>query len=187
MKKQYLYTTERLGMRTWLDSDLEPMALLNQDSDVMEYFPIKPDRSQSKSFIERMQKMYAEKGYCYFAVDALDDNKFIGFIGIAYQDYDVSFAPFTDIGWRLQSSAWGQGFATEGARATLQYAFVDLRLTEIYALASEQNKKSEKVMQKIGMKKLDSFDHPKLLSYPDIKRCCLYRISSDHYKAELKK
>jgi RimJ/RimL family protein N-acetyltransferase len=187
MTKQYLFTSSRLGMRAWSLSDLDSMAAINQNKEVMEFFPYMPDRIQSMEFIERMQKMFAEKKYCYFATDTLVDGKFIGFIGIAYQDYNVPFAPFTDIGWRLHKSAWGNGYATEGAIASLDYAFNSIGLPEIYSLASEQNVKSEKVMQKIGMIKQDNFEHPKLIDYPDLKKCCLYRIQRKDYISDSKK
>ena len=70
-----------------------------------------------------MKLMFAEYGFCYFAVDELSNYEFIGFIGLSHQDYDVEFTPFIDIGWRLDKNYWGKGFATEGAKRCLAYGF----------------------------------------------------------------
>lgn len=61
----------------------------------------------------------------------METGELIGFIGLAYQTYESDFTPATDIGWRLKSSAWGKGYATEGAKRCLQYAFEDLKLEKV--------------------------------------------------------
>jgi RimJ/RimL family protein N-acetyltransferase len=152
------------------------MAAINADADVMEFFPAIATPEQTQEFIERMQNMLATKGYCYFAVDRLEDGIFIGFIGLGYQDYDASFTPCTDIGWRLNKNFWHLGYATEGAERCLQYAFEDLNLNNIKAIAPQINKKSIYVMQKIGMKKQLDFIHPKLLDDERLKHCVCYEI-----------
>ena len=74
MPDKYLFTSERLGFRNWIDSD----------PDVMKFFPAPATKKQTIEFIDRMKLMYIEKGYCYFAVDELKDESFIGFY---YQTY----------------------------------------------------------------------------------------------------
>jgi len=174
-EKKYTILTPRLGIRNWQDSDLDPMSALNQDEKVMEFFPATPTRDQTENFIRRMQTQFEKTGYCYYAVDRLDTGEFIGFIGLMYQDYESIFTPAVDIGWRLNQASWGNGFATEGAKACLAYGFETLGLQEIYSVASVTNTKSERVMQKIGMEKIDTFDHPKLLEVETLKTCVLYR------------
>ncbi len=78
-----------------------------------------------------MKDSYDVKGYCYFAVDNLENNEFIGFIGFAYQNYETDFTPNVDIGWRLKSSACNKGFASEGAKRSLEYGFNNLGLIKI--------------------------------------------------------
>lgn len=173
--KKYTIITPRLGLRNWQESDITPMSLLNQDKKVMEFFPATPTLEQTENFIRRMQAQFEKTGYCYYAVDRLDTGNFIGFIGMMYQDYESTFTPAVDIGWRLNQAAWGNGFATEGAKACLTYGFETLELEEIYSVASVINIKSERVMQKIGMEKIDTFDHPKLLKVEHLKTCVLYR------------
>ena len=114
-------------------------------------------------------------GYCYSAVELKKTNSFVGFIGLKNQDYGEGFEPFIDIGWRLAPSAWGRGLATEGAMAVLNYAFNNLGILNLYSVATKGNLPSIKVMKKIGMHFVKSFDHPKLSDFDDLKRCVMYK------------
>jgi len=174
--QKYIIKTERLGLRNWNDNDLSEMTALNQDEQVMEFFPSTQDESKTRGFIKRMQVHQAEHGYCYFAADRLDTGKFIGFIGMCRQDYLTDRPAFTDIGWRLKQAAWGKGFATEGAKACLAFAFEKLNLERVYSVCSLINVKSENVMQKIGMHKEMEFKHPVLGNFPDLELCAFYVI-----------
>ncbi|GAA3515992.1 GNAT family N-acetyltransferase [Aquimarina addita] len=174
----YLFTSQRLGFRNWAIDDLNEFSKINNDDDVMEFFPFKPSREESKAFILRMQKHYEAKKFCYFAVDHLKTKKFIGFIGLCSQSYITELSPFVDIGWRLKKSIWNRGFATEGARACLDYGFNKIGLQTIYSVASEINVKSELIMKKIGMHKIKNFKHPKLNTYPALESCVFYKISN---------
>lgn len=172
--KSYLFTSDRLGFRNWMPEDLPGMAAINANPDVMEYFPTIQDSTQTKEFIDRMQQQLAEKGYCYFAVDKLVDGAFIGFVGLSWQTYTADFTPCVDIGWRLKKEEWNQGFATEGAKRCLTYAFNDLGLETIYAVAPKVNVKSEHIMQTIGMQKVTEFQHPLLENDVRLRECVLY-------------
>lgn len=172
----YLFTSERLGFRAWQASDINAMQEINSDACVMEFFPALQTIEQTAAFIDRMNRQLAEKDFCYFAVDILATNEFIGFIGLSEQHYPADFTPCVDIGWRLKSSAWGQGFATEGANRCLQYAFEQLSIKEVYAIAPKVNLKSERIMQKIGMVKQYEFEHPLLMNAERLRTCVLYRV-----------
>ena len=122
MNKTYLFTSNRLGFREWAVDDIDAMATINADPAVMEFFPSVKTYQQTKEFIERMQEHMRLRGFCYFAVDTLDDNRLIGFIGMAEQTFESNFTPFIDIGWRLARETWGKGYATEGANRCIEYA-----------------------------------------------------------------
>lgn len=173
----YVFTSERLGFRNWQDTDIEPMAAINADPEVMRYFPALQDQDQTKAFIGRMQDMYADKGFCYFAVDLLESSEFIGFIGLSIPKYDAHFTPCIDIGWRLAKRFWRKGYATEGARACLKYGFETLQLNEIVATCPAINTPSENVMIKAGMTFSGLFLHPLLGNAPHLQQCKLYKIS----------
>ena len=96
---------------------------------------------------------------------------------MAYQDFESEFTPNVDIGWRLKKTAWGKGYATEGAKKCLEIAFNELKLNKIIATCPLLNKNSEKIMKKIGMYKVGEFKHSKLTAYPEIQTCLLYEIT----------
>lgn len=172
----YLFTSERLGFRAWQAPDMDAMQEINSDARVMEFFPALLTKEQTAAFIERMNRQLAEKGFCYFAVDILATNEFIGFIGLSEQHYPADFTPCIDIGWRLKSRVWNQGFATEGAKRCLEYAFEQLSIKEeVYAIAPKINLKSERIMQKIAMVKQYEFEHPLLVNEERLRTCVLYR------------
>jgi RimJ/RimL family protein N-acetyltransferase len=162
LNHQYLFTSERLGFRNWQAADLEPMTAINTDPEVMAYFPAPYDREQTAAFISRMQQLYTDKGYCYFAVEILNEHRFIGFTGLAWQTYEAPFTPCVDIGWRLRRTAWGHGYAAEGAARCLQYAFKELQIGEVNAVAPLANTRSVRVMKQIGMNPLLHFKHKAL-------------------------
>lgn len=176
MKNNYLFTSERLGFRNWSETDLDEFALMNANPKVMEHFPATLTRSETEAFIQRLIKHFTERGYTYFATEIIETGELIGFIGLAYQDYESPYTPATDIGWRLKPSAWGRGYATEGARRCLDFAFGELQLEKVFAICTVGNAASENVMKKIRMKKMGTFNHPKLKVYPDYERCVCYQL-----------
>ena len=93
MSDKYLFTSERLGLRNWIESDVDKMIEISSGPGVMEFFPSIATKIQTIEFIDRMKLMYIEKGYCYFAVDQLKDESFIGFIGLCYQTYESKVTP----------------------------------------------------------------------------------------------
>lgn len=176
MEDNYIFKSERLGFRNWKHTDIDEMFLINSDKDVMEFFPTFPTKEQTAQFIERMNNQFLDSKFCYFAVDKLENQEFIGFIGLSKQTYDAKFTPCVDIGWRIKSSEWNNGFATEGAKRCLDYAFNDLGIEKVYSVAPKINSKSEHIMTKIGMKKLYEFNHS-LLSNDERLKCCVLYIS----------
>ena len=172
----YLFTSARLGFRNWKTSDLIPLQTLNQDPLVMEFFPAIKTLEESAIFLKRMQEDFAARGYCFFAVDQLDTGNFIGFIGLSQHTYLEELGPIVEIGWRLQQSSWNQGLATEGAQACLKYGFEQLQLSTIYAVTPLINKKSQRVMQKIGMQWVQEFNEEALHNAPHLNPCVLYKI-----------
>lgn len=174
---RYLFKSERLGFRNWLKKDIKLMAEINSDLEVMKFFPNLLSRKQTIQFIERMKAQLKEKRFCYFAVDKLENSEFIGFIGLSEQTFAADFTPCIDIGWRLKRQEWFKGFATEGAKKCIEYAFKQLELETIYAIAPKINVRSVQVMKKIGMKKVKTFEHPKLAGNEQLQECVLYELN----------
>lgn len=172
----HLFTSARLGFRTWSLDDVDHFAALNADPEVMKHFPAPLTREETIDFIHRLMAHQEKWGYCYFAVEVLESDEFIGFIGLARQEYESAFTPATDIGWRLKRAAWGKGYATEGAKRCLEWAFDELNEQQIISTCTLANTPSENVMRKIGMTKKGEFNHPKLVDYPEYERCLWYEI-----------
>lgn len=178
MQKKHLFSSERPGFRSWLKEDLDEFAELNADPQVMEHFPSTLSREETADFIDCLIAHFDRHGYSYFAVEVIDTGELIGFIGLAYQNYGVSFLPATDIGWRLKQTAWGKGYATEGAKRCIEFAFQELKLKRVVSTCTLSNQNSENVMRKIGLTKMGEFDHPRLASSPGHERCVWYEVKN---------
>ncbi|MEM1283462.1 MAG: GNAT family N-acetyltransferase [Chlamydiota bacterium] len=174
--------TKRLFLRQWTDDDLMQFAVMNADPEVMEYFPALLSTEESNKLAERIRTELQEKEYGFWAVEIQEGASFIGFIGLHRANFDAPFCPCVEIGWRLTKEQWGKGYATEGAKAALDYAFSNLQLPEVLSFTAEVNKRSQKVMKKIGMKHDPSgnFDHPMVPDALPIKPHVLYRLKNPH-------
>jgi RimJ/RimL family protein N-acetyltransferase len=178
--------TERLLLRAWRESDQQPFAAMNADPIVMEHFPSMPTRAESDAGIARIEAHFARHGFGLWAVEAPGVADFVGFIGLSVPAFDAPFMPAVEIGWRLARDYWGRGFATEGARAALQFGFVDAGLSEIVSFTVPANVRSRRVMDRLGMTHdpADDFDHPKIEAGHPLRRHVLYRISSSAFLGE---
>ncbi len=172
----FIIKTPRLGLRPWTLDDLDVMSQINADERVMEYFPSTQSTDVTRKFIEIQQLSQEELGYCFFAVQAINSQDFIGFIGIKQFNFKVDFAPGVEIGWRLGFDHWGKGYATEGAKAVLKFAFEEKNIPEIWSFTTLTNQRSEGVMRKIGMTKTGTFEHPKVEEGSPLRPHVLYHI-----------
>lgn len=168
--------TPRLILRTWKDSDLKIFQEMNSNPIVMEFFLNKLSFDETSLFFERIQKEFTEKNYGLYAVELKATNEFIGFTGFHYTNMDTDFCPCVEIGWRYTNRAWGNGYATEAAKACLEYAKENMNLKEVYSFTSVPNKRSENVMRKIGMLKIKSFAHPLVPDEHPLKEHVLYKL-----------
>ncbi len=173
---QIFIETPRLILRKWQDTDLEPYCQLNMDEDVMEFFPSTSTHEDSLAQVERVSTHINQFGYGFFAVERKDNQQFIGFTGLSHPRFEADFTPCVEIGWRLSKANWGQGFATEAAKACLQFGFNIPGIDEIYSFTSVHNKRSEQVMIKIGMEKTGTFEHPLLAQGHILGEHVLYKI-----------
>jgi RimJ/RimL family protein N-acetyltransferase len=176
-------TTDRLLLRQWKDSDYEPFAAMNADPVVMEHFLAPATRAESDAVIERSKAAFAERGFGLWAVEVKETGQFIGFTGMAVPRFEAHFLPAVEIGWRLAKDAWGNGYATEAARASLAYAFGPAGLEELVSFTATTNKPSQRVMERIGMTYVEDFDHPRLPAGHRLQRHVLYRITRAQWEA----
>ena len=171
-------STERLELRGWRDSDRAPFAAMNADPEVMRYFPAALSRAESAAFYERVRLSWEQQGFDLWAAERREDARFIGFIGLSVPRFEAHFTPCVEIGWRLECSAWGHGYATEGARAALQFGFARLGLGEIVSFTAATNLRSRRVMERLGMRRdpADDFEHPLVPEGHPLRAHVLYRL-----------
>ncbi|MEU6807183.1 GNAT family N-acetyltransferase [Streptomyces neyagawaensis] len=168
--------TDRLLLRAWRESDLAPWAALNADPEVRAYFPELLTTEQSNASVARFQADLDRRGWGWWAVEVRATGEFIGFTGLDPVEDDM---PFTGVeaGWRLARTAWGHGYATEAARAAVDFGFRRLDLDEVLAVTVATNLRSRAVMRRIGMTHdpADDFDDPGMPEGP-LRRSVVYRV-----------
>jgi RimJ/RimL family protein N-acetyltransferase len=178
-------TTDRLLLRQWRDSDREPFAALNADPAVTEHFPARMTPEQTDEFIDHISRTIEERGWGWWALEVRETGRFVGMTGLSVPGFDAHFTPTVEIGWRLAKDAWGNGYATEAARAALAYGFGPAGLDEIVSFTTTTNLPSQRVMQRIGMThdEADDFDHVRLPAGHRLQRHVLYRIDRAQWEA----
>ena len=176
--------TPRLLLRPWRDADREPFAAMSADPQVMEFFPATLTRPESDAFVDRTIEGFVERGgWGWFVVCERASGAFIGIAGLAPVRFEAHFTPAVEIGWRLARAAWGKGYATEAARACVGFAFGELGLEEVVALAVPANARSRAVMHRLGMTHdpADDFDLPDLPARSPLRRHVLYRLTAERW------
>jgi RimJ/RimL family protein N-acetyltransferase len=171
-------TTERLILRRWRASDREPFAQLNADPHVMEFLPSMLTRAESDALIDRIEADFDLRGFGVCAVELRGEASFLGFVGLNVPRFEAAFTPCVEIAWRLAADRWGHGFATEGARAMVRYAFETVKLDALVSFTVPANLRSRRVMEKLGMTHdpTEDFDHPNLAPGHPLRRHVLYRL-----------
>jgi len=171
--------TPRLRLRRWRETDREPFAALNADPLVMEHFPRPLTRDESDGLIEQIELGFDRCGFGLWAVQVRASGEFVGFTGLAAPSFEAHFTPAVEVGWRLARSAWGNGYATEAARAALDFGFDRHGLEEVVSMTAVGNARSRAVMERLGMSRdpADDFDHPRIAPGDPLRPHVLYRIA----------
>lgn len=159
---QFSLETERLIIREWRDDDLDEFHAINSDPKVRETLGPIMTRDQVADLILRMQDLQAKNGYCFWALETKADERLIGWCGMIRGAHDVPVADKLEIGWRLASDTWGNGYVTEAAKACIAWAANQFPDEDVWAITSETNLRSRAVMERLNMVYLPAmdFDHP---------------------------
>lgn len=176
MQPKVFIETPRLILREWITADHDQFIKLNQDMEVMGFFPSVLTKEETSIQIIRINSHFKQYGYGLFAVERKDNRQFAGFAGFSHPGFESYFTPCVEIGWRLNKGNWNKGFATEAAKACLEYGFNKLGFDEVYSFTSVHNLRSEQVMIKTGMTKQGLFDHPAIANGSILKQHVLYKI-----------
>ena len=154
--------TERLLVRPWQDSDRAPFAAMSRDPQVMATLGPLMSREQVDAAVDRMIRLQAAQGFCFWAIERKRDGAFLGFCGLKGEAAAPHLEGEIEAGWRLRSDAWGQGYAREAAEASLAWGFANLPNPRIIAITTPGNVRSWGLMERLGMRRLadGDFDHP---------------------------
>ena len=166
--------TDRLILRAWQERDNEPFAAMNADPMVMRYLGPPLSRQQSDEAIANQSKLMDKGEPAFWAVERRQDNHFMGCIGVKRVTFEAHFTPCYEIGWRLSADYWGQGYATEGAKAALAAVFANWNMPPIYSFTVYDNIKPQSVMKRIGMD--GDFEHPNLAKDDPLSQHVLYSV-----------
>lgn len=144
--------TARLTLRGFVPEDIDRLAVILSDSEVMRYMPGGEPRTreQSERALTGIFEHWEMHGFGWWAVVHRSDAELIGWCGLTMID-EPPVTVDVEVAYLLDRPYWNKGFATEGAHASLRYAFDELELQRIIALAIPENGASRRVMEKIGM------------------------------------
>ena len=175
--------TERLILRQWREADRPAWLSMMADPDVGYWLGGLRTAEEESAAFDRGQRMIEADGFGMWAAERKADGRVVGSIGVRRMppDWNHPFSGEVELGWRLARDAWGGGYASEGAAASLAWGLANLDVTRIVAFTATTNARSEAVMRRIGMTRradLD-FDHPALAADHQLRRHIVY-VASPH-------
>ena len=176
-------STDRLDLRSFQEDDLDGLAEVFSNPEVWQFpYGRAFTRDETKIFLKMQLKEWDECGFgCWVATHRADE-RIVGFVGLSVPMFLPEILPAVEVGWRFDPAYWGQGLATEGARAALHEGFTTLGLDEITSVPQADNPPSGKVCERIGMR-LD-----KVVSIPANDRrgeleALLYRLTREEWQS----
>ena len=178
--------TERLILRSWRDEDLDPFHAINSHPEVMATLGPVMSRDEVAALIERVAAIEAEHEHTFWALERREDARLIGWCG-ANRSTVGPINGQHEIGWRLARDAWGMGYVTEAAGATLGWLFASRRDDAVWAITSTGNTRSRAVMERLEMRYRSDLDfsHPKLAEGDPLRPHVTYALSRVDWEAKL--
>ena len=153
--------TPRLVLRELHPSDAESMFAMDSDPEVHKYVGARPTQTiqDTSHHIDLIRQQYVDNGIGRWAVIEKASGQFIGWSGLKLMRETVNgHTLYYDLGYRLMKKYWGQGYATESAKAALDYSFRQFKPEKIYGMAHTENKGSTNVLTKSGLRFVEEFD-----------------------------
>lgn len=165
--------TARLRLRHWRDTDLDALAQLCADPEVMRYAPALLSRDECAALLVRCRLQFLQHGFGLWALEYRQSQQLIGFCGLVAQTEGST----AEVIWRLGYRHWGKGLAREALQATLDCAFGPLGLDEVSAVAAALDEPAQQLLESLGMRHdpRDDFVHPALAEGHPLRRQRRYR------------
>jgi RimJ/RimL family protein N-acetyltransferase len=151
--------TARLTLRPWRETDRASLAAMCRDPEVMWDYGHVFTQDESDLRFTRYSETYTRLGYCRWVIERSADGLFLGCCGIQPILGARPVPDGVEIGWRLIRAAWGQGYASEAARAALRDGFERCGMTEVWSFTAADNARSEAVMRRIGLARAPERDY----------------------------
>jgi [ribosomal protein S5]-alanine N-acetyltransferase len=148
MSKKIL-ATERLWLREMMPSDVDDLLEIWADAEAMRWFPKILERAELLALMERNQTRYEQYGHGLWAVILQSEQRLIGDCGLVW--WEIDGVDELELGYHFNRNYWGQGFATEAARACLEYAFNQLGRERVISLIRPENLPSRRVAERNGL------------------------------------
>ena len=141
-------------LRRWTQDELDLYAEMCTDTVVMRWIGSGRLRTRDEcaKAISDFERAWDERGFGLFAMELKASGTLIGFVGLSLPEFLPEILPAVEIGWRLAGSQWGNGLATEGARAALAFGFDQARLDRVVSIHQVGNGASGRIMEKLGMR-----------------------------------
>jgi ribosomal-protein-alanine N-acetyltransferase len=141
--------TARLRLRPFTSADADALFALHSNARVLRYWDSPPwtERARAERFIATCRQLAEEGSGARLALERSSDGAFLGWCGLTRFNPDYRSA---SLGYCLTEAAWGLGYATEAARALLEWAFDTLDLNRVQAEADTRNAASARVLEKLG-------------------------------------
>ena len=138
------FRTERLLLREWRTEDIDDYAAITADPEVMELLGGPLDRAGAWRQMALHAGHWSLRGYGNWALER--DGRMIGRAGLWYPEG----WPGLEVGWTLARDAWGHGYATEAARAAMEWAWTELRVPGLVSVIRPENARSIRVAERLG-------------------------------------
>lgn len=171
--------TRRLRLRSWRKADVERFHSGCNTAEVMRWLGGVQKKKQLRQDVAYFDEMEKREGFTFWVVERRRDKAFLGFVGlIRVEEEDCPFVGAVEIGWRLRRSVWRRGYGFEAASAVLDYAFTELRLSEVVSRTAKENVASIALMRKLGMKRRSAMDYrPAVANY----KLTVFKISAKQW------
>ncbi|WP_245515340.1 GNAT family N-acetyltransferase [Rhizobium deserti] len=187
-ERRIILETRRLVIRNWLASDRDLFREINADPKVMEFFPFRRSPEEADAFLGRLNGMISDTGLGFYALELKATREPIGFCGLSLANMPSVFpAETVETGWRLATRFWGMGYATEAARALLDFGFGEKGIKAVVSFAVAENQRSTAVMKRLGLHRIPhlDFEHPRVPdSHPHLKHHLVYAVTQDEWKRQ---
>lgn len=176
--------TDRLILREWGEGDADRFYAVMNTPAVMRHLGGVQDRAKWDAAFGRIEGFQSDFGHTFWLLERKEDGELVGFCGLKRVNAGgTDLTGQFEIGWRLRESAWGKGYAKEAAIASLDLAFGKFGAPHVVALTVEQNRESQGLMKRLGMKRRADLDFNDPRFGPELNPTIVYFIEAADWPA----